>query len=37
MTARAPTHGYAETREAAMTAFARVGDGNDLNDVRSLG
>jgi len=29
--------GYAETREAAMTAFARVGDGNDLNDVRSWG
>jgi hypothetical protein len=29
--------GYAETRAAAMTAFARVGDGNDLNDVRSWG
>ena len=29
--------GYAEIREAAVTAFARVGDGNDLNDVRSWG
>jgi hypothetical protein len=26
---RTPTHGYAATREAAMTAFARVGGGND--------
>jgi len=25
---RTPTHGYAETREAAMTAFARVGGGS---------
>jgi len=34
---RTPTHGYEPTREAAMAAFARAGDGSDLNDVRSWG
>jgi hypothetical protein len=34
---RMPTHGYEATREAAMGAFARVGDENDLNDVRFRG
>jgi hypothetical protein len=34
---RTPTHGYAETRDGAMAAFAKAGGGNDLTDVRLLG
>jgi hypothetical protein len=34
---RTPTHGYAATRESAMAAFARAGDGNERRGASRAG